>query len=97
MSFLPKTFSRIPVVGKVRVPIKEKHFFMKSDGDDTIATALFWRGLKGFEYETISIIEKLLQSDNIFFDIGANTGIYSFIAATKVHKVYSFEPVPSIQ
>ena len=44
------------------------------------------------EPETLEWIDKS-KSDGIFFDIGANVGLYSlYYAATKKGKVYAFEP-----
>lgn len=46
------------------------------------------------EPETLDWIEQSLRSDDVFFDIGANIGLYSVFAA-KVQptaKVYAFEP-----
>lgn len=52
------------------------------------------------EPETISWLHSNIKSDTIFYDIGANTGSYSLIAAKLMGdnctgKVVSFEPVPS--
>ena len=44
------------------------------------------------EPETLEWIDKS-ESDGVFFDIGANVGLYSlYYAATKKGKVYAFEP-----
>ena len=45
------------------------------------------------EKDTIKWIETYGKTNRIFFDIGANMGVYSlFYAATHKSKVYSFEP-----
>jgi FkbM family methyltransferase len=42
---------------------------------------------------TVDLLKKNLQPGDVFFDIGANVGIYSILAATLVNcQVYSFEP-----
>lgn len=51
-------------------------------------------------YEPVEtdLIKSLLQSGNVFVDIGANIGYYSLVASRCVGasgKVYSFEPAPS--
>ncbi len=47
------------------------------------------------EPETVRWLESELHSGDVFYDVGANTGAYSLVAATIVGtegKVYSFEP-----
>lgn len=44
------------------------------------------------EPETITWIEECTTSETIFYDIGANIGAYSLVAATNGAKVYAFEP-----
>lgn len=50
------------------------------------------------EPETVTWISSNLQPSGVFYDIGANTGSYSLVAATLLNKngrIVSFEPVPS--
>jgi FkbM family methyltransferase len=57
---------------------------------------LLWR-VKTFyskEPETVEWI-KSFKSDDIFFDIGANVGIYAIYAGERCKKVYAFEPEAS--
>lgn len=42
------------------------------------------------ETETVDFIESL--PPGVFYDIGANVGAYSFVAAANGHQVYAFEP-----
>ncbi len=44
------------------------------------------------EPETVDWIEKNCTSGTIFYDLGANIGAYSLVAATLGANVYSFEP-----
>lgn len=46
------------------------------------------------EYSEMMITKKILEKEDIFFDVGANIGIYSLIAASKITtgKIYAFEP-----
>ena len=44
------------------------------------------------EPETIKWIEECMSTDDMLFDVGANIGAYSLIAASNSIKVYSFEP-----
>lgn len=99
--FLPhigKTLSFLPVVGQIKVdlPNSNKYFFIENDGNDRIASSIFWRGFEGFEKNEISIFINLLTVCNCIIDIGSNTGIYSLIAGTFNKQVYAFEPVPEI-
>jgi FkbM family methyltransferase len=54
---------------------------------------LFWRTETFFEKEpeTLAWISEI-GSGSIFFDVGANVGVYSLFAAKKGATVYSFEP-----
>lgn len=49
------------------------------------------------EYPEMLFLEKNLKNDSIFIDVGANIGVYSIIAASKIKKgrVYAFEPIPN--
>jgi|GEM_PF-1148876 len=50
-----------------------------------------------FEDTEITFIRKFLKAGDIFFDVGANIGLFSLYAANKVTnagKVFSFEPAP---
>ena len=56
-----------------------------------------WYLFKTKEPDTINFIDKYLEKDDIFFDIGANVGVFTIYAAKK-HKnisIYSFEPEAS--
>jgi FkbM family methyltransferase len=46
------------------------------------------------EPETILFLDNYLKEDNIFFDVGANVGVFTLYAAKKYQKIkiYSFEP-----
>lgn len=50
------------------------------------------------EPDTINWIENYMKKDQVFYDIGANIGVYSLVAATHLNgqiKIYAFEPVSS--
>lgn len=61
---------------------------------DSYLSYLILRG--SFESNEISFVKKILNKEFIFFDIGANVGLFSLIAAKRVHLVYSFEPTPKV-
>jgi FkbM family methyltransferase len=52
----------------------------------------YW--LRPYEQAKISRLLTYLRPDAIFYDIGANAGYYSLIAAHHVRHVYAFEPLP---
>ncbi len=48
-----------------------------------------------YDYNIMNLIKLLSKKENVFFDVGANVGIYSLIAAEEnTVVVYSFEPHP---
>lgn len=50
---------------------------------------------KFYEFPEMMFTKKILNDKSIFFDVGANIGIYTLLAATKIKKgkIYAFEPV----
>lgn len=71
---------------------------LQSGGRDSIASRLFWRGLEGFEPESLGPFYKLARASDGVLDIGANTGIYALVGAAgnPGATVIAFEPVPEI-
>ena len=53
-----------------------------------------WLG--SYESEKQRRIARELRPDSVFYDIGSNVGLYSLLAARRVHSgmVYAFEPLP---
>ncbi|MCB8961929.1 MAG: FkbM family methyltransferase [Ardenticatenales bacterium] len=93
---LPFSF---PITGTIdyRLPNGKVVKFV-NDGRDSHATRLYWDNETGFEPETISVYLELLRHARVVFDVGANVGIYSLIAAVNDPQcsVHGFEPVPFI-
>lgn len=50
---------------------------------------------KSFEIEELDFILNWLKEDAVFFDVGANTGLYSLLVAAKSSKiqVHAFDPI----
>ena len=98
--FLPSAiWKRLPV--EVVFPVKlpdGRFFFYSATANDVIARALYWRGLRDWESETIPVFYRLAQSAEIVLDIGANTGFYTLLACTANPRarVIAFEPVPRV-
>lgn len=49
-----------------------------------------------YEPRTVKVISDLLQPGMTFFDVGANMGQYTLLAAGQNCKVHSFEPAPAM-
>jgi FkbM family methyltransferase len=49
---------------------------------------------KGFEFNVLDIFFKNLKDNSVFFDIGANVGVYSILASKQNHniQIFAFEP-----
>jgi FkbM family methyltransferase len=65
---------------------------IKLDLSKDVDNRLFYYG---FEKDIIKYYRKILKKDLVVFDIGANIGIYSLIAANRIGingRVYAFEP-----
>ena len=59
----------------------------------TGATGNFYCGLH--ESEDMAFVLHLLRPDDVFYDIGANVGVYSLLAAaTGASEIHGFEPSP---
>ncbi len=79
--------------------ILNKKYFVRDDKKNILFSlrlmggAILGRGITFYtkEPETVDWI-KNFNKDSIFFDIGANIGIYSLFAAKLNHKTISFEP-----
>jgi FkbM family methyltransferase len=69
-----------------------------SRGDDWVSTQLFWRGLQGYEPETVPWFFRLARRSRLTFDVGAYVGFYTVLAAraNPGGRVYAFEPHPRI-
>jgi len=76
---------------KVRVDGKK---FRLHHCQATIENKLFWKGIDGWEKVSLHTWIKLCRESSVILDIGANTGIYSIVAATikPQSKIFSFEP-----
>jgi FkbM family methyltransferase len=59
-----------------------------------IEAQLFWQGAQEADRSAVSWLKRLLPEDGVFFDIGANIGSFTLVAAKRVRfgKVHAFEP-----
>ena len=94
-------YSRLRFKGDFAVPVDGTgSFFMRSHGHGD-ENAIFWRGLFGFgESASMRLWVRLCREAACIFDVGANWGLFSLVAAAANPKarVFGFEPVtPSLQ
>lgn len=72
----------------------------RHDGTDQCAQAMLDGGWYGFERPLPDVVVRTLGAgpEGCFFDVGANTGLYSLIAAAvrPQSKVYAFEAYPPV-
>lgn len=97
----PAAWKRLPVAATFSVRLPGRHamaFRYRSIADDLIGRALFWRGLKDWEAETIDVFLTLARQARLLVDVGANTGVYALLACAVNPRaeVLAFEPVPHI-
>jgi FkbM family methyltransferase len=89
---LPKHL-RIPPSGLIKIKNSQgKTLKIKTNQTSYLTQLIFWNGYNQFEYTDIFI--RLINKVNVFYDIGANIGFYSLIAAMENReiKVVGFEP-----
>lgn len=93
---LPRHLHRIGEV-PCRLP-NGREMRMWSKGDDLVTSRLFWRGFEAHEPETLGVFFRLAARSRTTFDIGANVGFMTLVAAhaSPSSKVYAFEPVIEI-
>lgn len=63
-----------------------------------IENQLFWRGLDGFEPQSLKLWARMSKNADIIFDLGANSGIFSLISKSENpnSQVYAFECVERV-
>jgi FkbM family methyltransferase len=81
----------------VNFMVGDREILMLSQNTPIEITA-FWRGIfGGREGAELRVWYALSKKVNLILDIGANTGVYSLVAATNNSaRVYAFEPVPIV-
>lgn len=64
------------------------------DARDAMGKAIYLYGC--YEYAVTELIQTLVGPDTVFFDVGANIGYYTLLAAPISKRVFAFEPVGKI-
>ncbi|NWG12613.1 MAG: FkbM family methyltransferase [Acidobacteria bacterium] len=67
-----------------------------ASGRDGVARSMWWEGWAGFEKPLPDLWLAFAENAKVVFDVGANTGFYSLLAASasSAAVVYAFEPFP---
>jgi FkbM family methyltransferase len=90
----------LPRSGVVEAPLPDgRAFRMWSQGDDDIATTLFWRDWAGHEPETTTAFYQRAVSARTTLDIGAHVGYFALLAglANPGGRVFAFEPLDRVR
>jgi FkbM family methyltransferase len=90
---------RLPVRKTFRVSLPDgSGFAYSSIPADFIGRSVYWRGIEGYEAETVPVFAQLARRARVILDVGANTGFFTLLAcaANPNARVVAFEPVPRI-
>lgn len=84
--------------GNIRIRLEAGKSFRIKNRGYYIEQHLFWHGIAGWEKNSNSIWKELSRDSQVILDIGANTGMYSLIAAcvNPSAAIYAFEPIQRI-
>ncbi len=92
-------WGRLPVEAGFNVKLATgQNLVYESSADDGVGRALYWRGLRGWEPETLGVFFSLARSASIVLDVGAFTGLFGMLAAmaNPRSRVFCFEPFPPV-
>jgi FkbM family methyltransferase len=92
-----RTVDKFPVRGPMAIRFEGREVFvMQSDGRDSAASGAFWVGLDAYEGCTLRVFAHLARQSRHIVDVGANTGLFTLLAATVNPQatVHAFEPFP---
>lgn len=84
---------KLPPSGVIKVKISPGNFVkMKTNQTNYLTQLVYWNGFENFEYSRLFL--KLIKNVSVFYDIGANIGYYSLLAAVENPHitVVGFEP-----
>ncbi|HEX2699969.1 MAG TPA: FkbM family methyltransferase [Acidimicrobiales bacterium] len=100
-AYLPRsTLFAMPVQRRFEVTLDDpsRSFAFEVHPGDSISKALFWYGLEGYERHALKLMAALVRSATTLLDVGANSGVYTLLAAASNDDltVHAFEPVPAV-
>jgi len=100
--FLPvseRVYKHLSFEGVITIPVDTGHRFRMHHYGFELENSIFWEGLEnGWERQSIGIWKQLVKRSTTIFDIGANTGVYSLIAAclNPDSRVFALEPIERV-
>lgn len=91
-----RVWAGVPVEGIVTLRAAGQVFRYRLSPGDYVGMPLYWLGDAGYEPETLTHLAGMLEGAEVFLDIGANTGLFSILAARiRPHlRVVAIEPNP---
>ncbi|MBK6731441.1 MAG: FkbM family methyltransferase [Bacteroidetes bacterium] len=95
-SLIPKV--KLPPSGNFKITLDSgTPIILYTNQTSHVSQVIFWEGIYAYEY--IRLFESIIKECKGFLDIGANTGIYSLIAAScnKEIQVIAFDPTDAAQ
>jgi FkbM family methyltransferase len=87
-----------PVTCSVKLP-GGGHLRLELDIHDDLSRRWYYWGYTNYEQSTVRLWTRLLESAKTVFDVGANVGLYTLLAAERLRGrglVHAFEPNPSV-
>jgi FkbM family methyltransferase len=97
---LPKIFwSKLQPIGLHRLNLSGgQYFYYFCYENDPFARKIIWTNMKDWDETTIPVFCEIAKQSEVFFDIGAYTGIYSLLASSvnRAVQIVAFEPNPGI-
>jgi FkbM family methyltransferase len=93
--FEKKLYQDLRYKGIMQLSVRNNKLKLFNPGYTTIENEIYWNRIEnGWEKQSLAIWQHLCVNSSTILDIGANTGIYSFIAnaVNSNAKIFAFEP-----
>lgn len=83
-----------PVSGIIQIENEKFKIKLKSEGNDALSNKLYYE--QSWEDEIVELFKKLIPKTKVFYDVGANIGVFSLLAEqlSPNTDIYCFEPNP---